>query len=193
EKKWYPEVQTPIAQAPKGLSGSAAEGGMGQAGVWLGHAILAKMNADVVLFHREFFRKGIPAGPVTSDDLYKMMQPRYAKTLTTLEATGEQLLKLLELTMGERGEHIVGAKVKVDKSKPAGRRIVQSDIDPARTYKVVVLDSHIHPVAKHPYGITDELKAMGIQWTETKQTILGAAVDCAKEQKTIVAPTDAAE
>ncbi|MCX7015024.1 MAG: metallophosphoesterase, partial [Candidatus Sumerlaeota bacterium] len=56
EKKWCPEVQAPIAEAPKALSGSA-EGGMGDAGRWLGRAILAKMNADVVLFHREFFRK----------------------------------------------------------------------------------------------------------------------------------------
>jgi len=183
EEQWCPEVQNVIASAPQGLQG--AEGGLGEQGRWLGRAILAKTGGDVVLFHREYFRKGLAAGDVTSDDLYKMVQPRYCKTLAWFQARGDQLLKVLELTVGERGEHIVGARVKIDKTLPAGQRVVESDIDPARVYKVIVQISHIRPVPQHPYGVTDLLKELGVEWHETDQTVLDAAVEYAKAQKTI--------
>lgn len=185
EKQWCPEATETLAQAPQGLK-AGGMGQMGEQGQWLGQAMLAKTGGDIVLFHRDFFRKGILPGPVTADDLYKTMQPRYNKPLVTFQLNGDQLKKLLELCAGQRGEHSVSRMaIQIGKSKPVGQRVEVSSFVPDHQYRVVCLQSHVQPPPKHDLDIKPLLNQFGVIWNFEKFTALDVAKEAAKTQKVL--------
>jgi 2',3'-cyclic-nucleotide 2'-phosphodiesterase (5'-nucleotidase family) len=188
ERQWCPDAVEVLATAPQGLKGPQG-GQLGEPGAWIGQAVLDATGADVALFHREFIRRGLPAGEVTADDLYKLVQPRYAKTLVRFSLSGAQLRTLLELCLGRRGEHLVGnIHATADRSAPEGSRVSAPDLDPAKTYTVAALHTHIVPPPQHDVGIADILQGMDVTWRETTKTVVDMACDFARKQKTIVAP-----
>lgn len=98
------------------------------------------------------------------------------------------MLKILEYGVADRGDFVVGVTLKVDKTKPQGHRIVQSNVDPARIYKVACPQAYIVEPPRKPVGIRNLLKELGVKATETKDTVTDLATAYAKKQKVLVPP-----
>jgi 5'-nucleotidase len=183
EKQWCPEADTPLAQAPDGLK-PGGPGQPGDLGRWLGQAILTRTHGDFVLLHHEFFRKGIAPGPVTGDDLYKIMQPRYCRSLVAVKLNGAQLKQVFDLCVGQRHEHLFGPSG----NDPLSAQPIASNLDPKREYTLICLQSHLQPPPKHDISIKPLLEEVKVSWTVEPYTVLDAAKEFAKSQKVLQAP-----
>ena len=121
--------------------GGAAETSMGS---WLADAFREATGADIAICNGRYYR-GVPfkkGQDVFLVDLLNWIRP-CNRVLSTLEITGKELLDIIEDNVRTEEKfcqyliQVSGCRYAFDKSKPKGERIVETDIDPERTYRVV--------------------------------------------------------
>ncbi len=110
----------------------------------------AVSGADIAITNGGGIRASIPKGPITVGTIYTIVP--FDNILAVVEITGKQVLQALEngYSLIEKGDgrfaQISGIKVKVDRKKPAGSRVVEvtlldgTPLDSDKMYKVAVLD-----------------------------------------------------
>lgn len=110
----------------------------------------AVSGADIAITNGGGIRASIPKGPITVGTIYTVVP--FDNILSVVEITGKQVLAALEngYSLIEKGDgrfaQISGIRVKVDRKKPAGSRVVEvvlndgTPLDPEKVYKVAVLD-----------------------------------------------------
>lgn len=110
----------------------------------------AVSGADIAITNGGGIRASIPKGPITVGIIYTVVP--FDNILGVIEITGEQVLQALEngYSRIEKGDgrfaQISGIRVKVDRKKPAGSRVVEvklndgTPLDPNKIYKVAALD-----------------------------------------------------
>ena len=110
-------------------------------------------------------RNNIGDGELKARDVFELLP--FENALVTLDLTGEQLMKLLQMVVAKReaqsGARIV-YKINADKtSELEGAKLREAsgekDIDPAATYTIVTID-YIYRVGGSTYGILREGKSM---------------------------------
>lgn len=107
-------------------------------------------GADIAITNGGGIRASIPKGPITVGTIYTVVP--FDNILAVVEITGKQVLQALEngYSLIEKGDgrfaQISGIRVKVDRKKPAGSRVVEvtlldgTPLDPEKIYKVAALD-----------------------------------------------------
>ncbi len=133
----------PVAEAAAPV---AIEGIESPLGNWTADAMRAATHADIALFNRRYYR-GLPLsqGQVDIVDVIQAVRP-FDQYLMTAQLTGAQVLKIIEDNIREPVTNIIedrlvqvsGMRYSFDRRKPKDSRIVYSDIDPAKSYKVVL-------------------------------------------------------
>jgi 2',3'-cyclic-nucleotide 2'-phosphodiesterase (5'-nucleotidase family) len=107
----------------------------------------AAAGADIAIMNNGGIRgAGLPAGVVTYRDLFEL-QP-FANTIVVLSVPGRVVRAALEHAIEPDGvsAHISGARVRYDRSRPGGRRLLEATLDNGRpirddaTYRVAVND-----------------------------------------------------
>jgi poly(3-hydroxybutyrate) depolymerase len=123
----------------------AAETSMGN---WMADAIRDAAGADIAIYNRGHYR-GVPlekGQDVYLVDLINWIRPT-ERCLSLLEITGRELLEIIEDNIRNEAKdarflvQVSGCRYAFDRGRPQGQRIVESDIDPERTYSVVC-ESH---------------------------------------------------
>lgn len=113
---------------------------------WITDAMRQACGADIALYNRFAYRGlPIPRGMVDVVDLIQASRP-FEQMLVTVQLSGKDLLEILDANVPEPGEkakidrlvQVSGCKYTFDRRRPGGSRIVSSDLDPGRRYKVVV-------------------------------------------------------
>jgi predicted esterase len=113
---------------------------------WIADAMRRATGADVALYNRHAYRGlPLPKGTVDVVDLIQASRP-FEQTLVTTELTGRDLLEILEANVPDpapraRLDRLVqasGLSYAFDRSRAKGSRVVSSDLDPARTYRVAL-------------------------------------------------------
>lgn len=119
-------------------------------GNWLCDALRDISGADIAIVTRGHYRvgKGMRAVPLTEGqtlhgiDLINWLRPSDA-ALARFKISGADLLRILEMNLidGATADRFVvqvsGCRYRFDRRRPQGERIVDSDIDPGRRYRVV--------------------------------------------------------
>lgn len=139
----------PVAVAPVALDNQGTEALLAN---WITDAMRSATGADIALYNRMHDRGlGLPQGSVDIVDLIQCSRP-FDQYLVTARLTGRDLLEILDANAAEpkrsgntpapavaaRLVQLSGARYTFDPAKPAGQRIVSSDIDPGRTYTVAM-------------------------------------------------------
>jgi hypothetical protein len=139
-------------------------------GSWTADALRDATGADIALCTKGHYR-GIPlkAGQtVHLLDLINWLRPSDT-SIATFMLRGDALLAMLEenildLPRGERFlVQVSGCRYRFDRSRPDGRRIISSDIDPAREYSSVTASHnltrtdtmHVADRGKIPFELLD--------------------------------------
>ncbi len=117
-------------------------------GSWTTDTIRDALGTDIAIATGRHYR-GLP---VTDDqdvylfDLLNLLRPSN-RVLVSFNIDGAGLLEILEDNIRQEhsydGQFLVqvsGCRYAFDRSRPAGERIVESDIDPARTYSVACVE-----------------------------------------------------
>lgn len=119
-------------------------------GNWLADAMRDISGADIAICVKGHFRyegqmRGAP--PRAGQTLHFMEMVNWLRPLDTALASftlkGSDLLKIIELNLidGAKAEmclaQVSGCRYRFDPSRPPGSRVVESDIDPQRSYRVV--------------------------------------------------------
>lgn len=152
------------------LGNFVTDGMRWQAGLKAGKPItLALMNSGGMR------RSTIGEGDLRARDIFELLP--FENALVTVDLTGEQLRKLLEMVLTSN-EAQSGARI-VYKTTPEKKNEAQSiklrevageqEIDPAKTYTVVTID-YLYNVGGPRYGILREgtnMKALGITLRES--------------------------
>jgi predicted esterase len=127
--------QHTVATAPEPLAIAGDESPLGS---WIADAMRQATGADIAIYNRRHYRGlPIPKGPVDMVDLVQCSRP-FDQFLVTTRLTGAALLEILDANAAD-DEHLVqfaGARYAFDATLPAGRRIVESTLQPERVYTV---------------------------------------------------------
>lgn len=143
--------QFPVATAPEEIDMVGTEKRLAN---WITDAMRAATQADIALYNAVYYRGlPIPAGTVDIVDLIQCSRP-FDEELVTLRLTGREIQQLLENNLPEPGKRepalavnragagpivqVSGLRYKFDLKQPAGRRVVECNLDAARTYTVVM-------------------------------------------------------
>lgn len=141
----------PVAVAPEALDNTGTEARLAN---WITDAMRAATGADIAIYNRIHDRgRGLPAGTVDIVDLIQCSLP-FDQLLVTADLTGKDLLEILEANVQEprqlaalplerrhaanRLVQVSGMRYRFDPARPAGQRIVSSDLQPERRYRVVM-------------------------------------------------------
>lgn len=141
----------PVATAPEALDNTGVEARLAN---WITDAMRAATGADIALYNRVHDRgRGLPAGTVDIVDLIQCSLP-FDQYLVLAELTGRDLLEILDANIqtpqqlaaiaperrhaSNRLLQVSGMRYRFDPTKPAGQRIVWSDLQPERRYQVVM-------------------------------------------------------
>ena len=141
----------PVAVAPEALDNTGTEARLAN---WITDAMRAATGADIAIYNRIHDRgRGLPAGTVDIVDLIQCSLP-FDQLLVTAELTGKDLLEILDANVqdprqlaalsperrhaGNRLVQVSGMRYRFDPTRPAGQRIVSSDLQPERRYRVVM-------------------------------------------------------
>lgn len=107
-------------------------------------------GADIAITNGGGIRASVAKGPITVGTIYTIVP--FDNILAVVEITGKQVIDALEngYSLIEKGDgrfaQISGIRVKVDRKKPAGSRVVEvklndgTPLDPNKIYKVAALD-----------------------------------------------------
>lgn len=116
-------------------------------GQWSTDVMREATGVDIAFQNGGGLRTSIAAGDITMGNLYEVMP--FDNTLFTVELTGKQVIDVLNHGIGneEFGDvQFSGIKVKYDKAKPEGERVVEvtmldgSKLEEDKIYKVVTND-----------------------------------------------------
>lgn len=141
----------PVATAPEALDNTGVEARLAN---WITDAMRAATGADIALYNRMHDRgRGLPAGTVDIVDLIQCSLP-FDQYLVMAELSGRDLLEILDANVqtpqqlaaiaperrhaANRLLQVSGMRYRFDPTKPAGQRIVWSDLQPERRYQVVM-------------------------------------------------------
>jgi pimeloyl-ACP methyl ester carboxylesterase len=117
---------------------------------WITDAMRRATGADIALYNRVHYRGlPLPMGTVDMVDLIQASRP-FEQMLVTVQLSGKDLLEILDANVLEPGDkaklntlvQISGARYVFDSHRPKGSRIVSSDLERDRLYKVV-LEGHV--------------------------------------------------
>jgi hypothetical protein len=140
-----------VAVAPEALDNSGTEARLAN---WITDAMRAATGADIAIYNRIHDRgRGLAADTVDIVDLIQCSLP-FDQLLVTAELTGKDLLEILDANVQDprqlaalpperrhaanRLVQVSGMRYRFDPAKPAGQRIVSSDLQPDRRYRVVM-------------------------------------------------------
>jgi 2',3'-cyclic-nucleotide 2'-phosphodiesterase (5'-nucleotidase family) len=140
-----------VAVAPESLDMLGTEARLAN---WIADAIRAATGADLALVNRQHYRGlPIPAGTVDVVDLVQCSKP-FDQYLVTVRLTGREILEILDDNVPDPAKdrptpqwdrpgatrlvQAAGARYRFDRTRPPGRRIVWSDLDPERRYRVAL-------------------------------------------------------
>lgn len=108
-------------------------------------AMLWKMKGDIAITNKGGVRTDIRAGTITPHDVFDVLP--FDNTLGTVMVTGRFMKDLLEAktVYGGSGLYVSGMKVVMDRSRPAGDRVVSLEIGgkpcvPDSSYRLVTTD-----------------------------------------------------
>ncbi len=108
-------------------------------------AMLWKLRGDIAITNKGGVRTDIGAGIITPHDVFNVLP--FDNTLGAVTVTGKFFKDLLEdkVAYGGSGLYVAGVKVRIDKSKPRGERVVSLEIggkpyQPDSTYRLVTTD-----------------------------------------------------
>jgi len=121
EAKLTENLQQVVGHAAGDLSRSTAQ--ESQIGNLVADAARAKTGTAIVLIDAADAQKGIRKGPITSGMLFEVLPSE--NTLVTMWLTGAQIKKIL----GRSVMSLSGVRVKLDASKPEGKRLVSARLD----------------------------------------------------------------
>jgi pimeloyl-ACP methyl ester carboxylesterase len=140
----------PVASAREKLDMRGTEARLAN---WIADAMRMATGADVALYNRQYYRgRPIPAGTVDIVDLIQCSRP-FDEYLVTTKLTGKDLLEILDDNVPDPQKDVIsrwdgpeagrlvqlsGARYSFDPQRPAGQRIVDSDLVPDRLYTVVM-------------------------------------------------------
>ena len=150
----------------KGGTGSGSLGNFVTDGIRAQASLKIGKPVAVALMNSGGLRRNtIGAGELKARDIFELLP--FENALVTLDLTGEQLMKLLQMIVSRReaqsGARII-YKVNADKTSElvsAKLRVAsgEKDIDPSATYTVVTID-YIYRVGGSAYGVLREGKDM---------------------------------
>src|SRR5262249_25966141 len=139
----------PVADAPEKIDMQGTEKRLANCTT---DAMRAATGADLALYNAVYYR-GLPLGPVNVDavDLIQCSRP-FDQYLVTVRLTGREVIEILDAnadpqknvrasidTPGSgRVVQLSGARYVFDGSRPAGERIVDTDLQPDRPYTVAL-------------------------------------------------------
>lgn len=187
------ELETPIGK----LEGDLRKGGMG--GGSLGNFVAdalrlraqAKLGKPVLLavINSSGLRKNsIPAGSISTSDIYQLLP--FENALVTLDLTGEQLRRFLDVTVARRNAQS-GARIMYRPNAEKKNEIVSvrlggagaaQEIDPKATYTIVTIDYLVKRGGD--YIVLQEAKNM----RELGLTMRDAVLDYVKAETTAGRP-----
>jgi len=113
-------------------------------GNWMADAMRDASGADVAIYNRRHYR-GVPlvdGQDVYIVDLLNWIRPMN-RCLSVFEINGEGLMEIIEDNIRDQKKEleflvqVSGFYYAFDRNRPKGQRIVETDIDPDRTYRVV--------------------------------------------------------
>jgi len=113
---------------------------------WIADAMRRATNADIAFYNRFAYRGlPLPKGDVDMVDLIQASRP-FEQLLVTTEMSGRDLLEILEANVPDAAEkpkldrlvQVSGMRYAFDRRRPKGRRVVSTDLNPDRSYKVVL-------------------------------------------------------
>jgi 5'-nucleotidase / UDP-sugar diphosphatase len=147
-------IDTSVARVEKGFNEKIGESSIpitraGETESLLGNmvcdAMLWKMKGDLSITNKGGVRTDLPAGNITPRDVFNVLP--FDNTLGTVNVTGQFIKELIEdkVVYGGSGLYIGGMRVKIDRSKPKGERIVSLEIgnqpvDLQKSYRLVTSD-----------------------------------------------------
>ncbi len=104
-----------------------------------------KLKGDLAITNKGGVRTDLPSGIITPRDVFNVLP--FDNTLGAVQVSGQFLKDLIEekVAYGGSGLYISGLRVKVDRSRPPGDRVVSLEIgskpvDPNATYRLVTTD-----------------------------------------------------
>ncbi|MDP6015320.1 MAG: DUF362 domain-containing protein [Candidatus Latescibacteria bacterium] len=150
-------------------------------GNWFCDSILSATGADVAFQNNRGMRTDMEQDRISIRDLFTMNFPN---ELYTFQRTGARLLAILEHDLrdgNERPMQIAGVRYAFDRSRPRGLRVIESDIDPKRSYTI----------AAQAYSVTRGERFFGEEirdWTNSGIQTVGAQVRYVQRLGTVMAP-----
>ncbi|MCB9365703.1 MAG: 5'-nucleotidase C-terminal domain-containing protein [Calditrichaeota bacterium] len=108
-------------------------------------AMLWRLKGDIALTNKGGVRTDLPGGNITPQDVFNVLP--FDNTLGAVNVTGAFIRDLLEekVAYGGSGLYVAGMRVKIDRSRERGDRVVSLEIggkpyDPEANYKLVTTD-----------------------------------------------------
>ncbi|HWQ54093.1 MAG TPA: alpha/beta fold hydrolase [Bryobacteraceae bacterium] len=140
----------PVAEAPERLDMRGIEAPLAN---WITDAMRAATGADLALYNRQHYRGlPLPAGTVDMVDLIQASRP-FDQYLVTVRLRGRDLVEIFDANIpqpkkpdgravdapvADRLVQLSGGRYTFDRSRPAGSRIVETDLVPDRVYTVAL-------------------------------------------------------
>jgi 5'-nucleotidase / UDP-sugar diphosphatase len=104
-----------------------------------------KLNGDLAITNKGGVRTDLPAGTITPRDVFNVLP--FDNTLSAVKVSGKFLREMVEdkVAYGGSGLYVSGLRVKIDRSKPRGERVLALEIgskpvNPDSTYRLVTTD-----------------------------------------------------
>ncbi len=108
-------------------------------------AMLWKLNGDISITNKGGVRTDLPAGNITPQHVFNVLP--FDNTLGAVSVTGAFIKEMVEdkVAYGGSGLYVAGMRVKVDRSREHGDRVVLLEIggepyEPEKSYKLVTTD-----------------------------------------------------
>ncbi len=175
-----PEALAIVGYAPRPVTTRGPAGRPSPLCRWLAEALRNHARADVAAFSNSMLRHGLPAGPISGDDLFKTMVNRDRRVVCEATLSGRELLDAMEHLLARsdaNGLRLAGPGLVVDYRRPAGHRIAACTIAPQRYYRLVVPSM----LCRDGRGQW----ALGVTMRELPYTVYEAAVSHARARGTV--------
>jgi 2',3'-cyclic-nucleotide 2'-phosphodiesterase (5'-nucleotidase family) len=108
-------------------------------------ALMWKLKGDIAITNKGGVRTDLPSGIITPRDVFNVLP--FDNTLGAVTVTGQFMKDLLEdkVQYGGSGMYVAGMRVKIDRARPKGERVVTLDIggkpfEATKEYRLVTTD-----------------------------------------------------